>query len=60
MFRPVALCGALARGSERRAQGADDPVEVEGTDLAELDRREGVQVTLAVVRVLEVDEEAGD
>ena len=60
MFRPVALCSALARGSERRAQGADDPVEVEGTDLAELNGREGMRVALAVIRVLKVDEEAGD
>ena len=57
MLGPVVLWAALTWGSEGRAQGADDPVEVEGP---ELNGREGVQVALAVVRVLEVDQEAGD
>ena len=60
MLGPVALCGALARGSERRAQRTDDPVEVESADLAELNGREGMRVALAVIRVLKVDEEAGE
>ena len=56
----VVLYARLPWSGNRGTEGADEPVEVEAADVAELDGRECVLAVLGVVSLLEVDEEPGD